>query len=76
MEKMKVYTQDEVLDMTLGKPGTTIRDEYDAQVIDYLNRLPNASTLAAMKEAESGALRNVPALDLSSIEAIEKTMGI
>ena len=35
----------------------------------------NAETLAAMKEAESGALRDVPALDLSSIEAMEKSMG-
>lgn len=37
---------------------------------------PNAVTLAAMKEAESGALNNVPSLDMSSIEAMEKSMGL
>ncbi len=37
---------------------------------------PNAITLAAMKEVESGSLRNEPALDLSSIEAMEKSMGL
>lgn len=31
---------------------------------------------AAMKEVESGALRNEPVLDLSSIEAMEKSMGL
>ena len=37
---------------------------------------PNEITLAAMNEAKSGKLKNTPALDLSSIEAIEKSMGI
>lgn len=37
---------------------------------------PNATTLAAMKEVESGALRNEPALDLSSIEAMKKSTGL
>lgn len=29
-----------------------------------------------MKEAESGTLRSVPALDLSSVKAMEKSMGL
>lgn len=29
-----------------------------------------------MKEAESGAMRNTPELDLSSIEAMEKSMNL
>lgn len=37
---------------------------------------PNSITLAAMKEAESGILRNEPALDLSSVQAMEKSMGL
>lgn len=37
---------------------------------------PNAVTLAAMKEAESGTLNNVPSIDMSSIEAMEKSMGL
>lgn len=37
---------------------------------------PNAVTLAAMKEVRSGILRNEPELDLSSIESMEKSMGL
>lgn len=37
---------------------------------------PNAATIAAMKEAESGKLRDEQALDISSVEAMEKTMGL
>lgn len=37
---------------------------------------PNAVTIAAMKEAESGKLRDEQALDISSVEAMEKTMGL
>lgn len=37
---------------------------------------PNAETLAAMEEARSGRLRDAPALDLSSIEAMERSMGL
>ena len=33
---MKTYTQDEVLERTLGMKGTPERDEFDAKVDDYL----------------------------------------
>lgn len=33
---MKVYTQEEALDLTLGKKGTPLRDEYEAKVKKYL----------------------------------------
>lgn len=33
---MKTYTQEEMLDRTLGMKGTPERDEYDAKVDDYL----------------------------------------
>lgn len=36
---------------------------------------PNDCTLAAMKEVECGKLDSMPTLDLSSIEAMEKSMG-
>ncbi len=36
MAKLKVYTQEEALDLTLGKKGTPLRDEYEANVEDYL----------------------------------------
>lgn len=37
---------------------------------------PNEETLAAMAEAHSGKLRDSEPLDLSSIEAMEKSMGL
>lgn len=48
----------------------------ECALLDIAYAEPNAVTLAAMKEAESGALRDEPALDLSSIEAMEKSMGL
>ncbi|MDE7349497.1 MAG: helix-turn-helix domain-containing protein [Muribaculaceae bacterium] len=33
---MKTYTQEEMLDRTLGIKGTPVRDEYGAKVDDYL----------------------------------------
>ncbi len=36
---MKVYTQEEVLDLTLGKKGTPLRDEYEAKVRIFLSGL-------------------------------------
>lgn len=36
---------------------------------------PNDETLSAMKEAQNGTLRNTTPLDLSSIEAMERSMG-
>lgn len=51
-------------------------DNYvETLLADATYHTPNAVTLAAMREAESGALKDVPALDLSSIEAMERSMG-
>lgn len=33
---MKVYSQDEMLDKTIGPKGTPERDKYESQVKDYL----------------------------------------
>ena len=33
---MKIYTQDEMLNLTLGAKGTPERDEYEARADDYL----------------------------------------
>ncbi len=37
---------------------------------------PNEQTKAAMQEAKSGSLRNSEPLDLSSVEAMERSMGL
>lgn len=36
MKKMKIYTQEEMLNITLGQKGTSARDEYETKVEDYL----------------------------------------
>lgn len=45
-------------------------------LLDAAYHEPNSVTITAMKEAESGALRNEQALDLSSVEAMEQSMGL
>ena len=51
------------------------RNNYvETLLLDAAYHEPNAVTLAAMKEAESGALRNAPELDMTSIEAMEKSI--
>lgn len=37
---------------------------------------PNETTLAAMREAEKGLFDNTPSLDLSSIETMDKSIGL
>ena len=45
-------------------------------LLDAAYHDPNQITAAAMAEAESGQLRSSQPLDLSSIEAMEKSMGL
>lgn len=45
-------------------------------LLEAANNAPNQTTIAAMKEVEGGALHNASALDLSSISAMEKSMGL
>ena len=41
-----------------------------------ISNKPNSTTLAAMDEIRSGKARQNPPLDLSSVEAMEKSMGL
>lgn len=54
----------------------SLNNYVETVLLDAAYHTPNATTLAAMREVESGALRNEPALDLSSIEAMEKSLGL
>ena len=58
------------------RQNRSLNNYVETVLLDAAYHDPNATTLAAMKEVESGALRDEPALDLSSIEAMEKTMGL
>ena len=56
--------------------NTTTRNKTSIDLLDASNDEPNGTTLSAIEEARSGNLRDTQALDLSSIEAMEKSMGM
>lgn len=58
------------------RQNRSLNNYVETLLLDAAYHEPNATTIAAMKEAESGILRNAPALDMASIEAMEKSMGL
>ncbi|MDE5609090.1 MAG: toxin-antitoxin system protein [Bacteroidales bacterium] len=58
------------------RQNRSLNNYVETVLLEAAYRAPNATTLAAMKEVESGVLRNEPELDLSSVEAMEKSMGL
>lgn len=58
------------------RQNRSLNNYVETLLLDAAYHQPNATTLAAMKEAESGILRDAPELDLSSVEAMEKSMGL
>lgn len=64
------------LKLMAKRQNRSLNNFVETLLLDAAYNEPNEVTLASMKEAESGALRDVPELDLSSIEAMEKSMGL
>ncbi|MCI9172412.1 toxin-antitoxin system protein [uncultured Duncaniella sp.] len=64
------------LKLMAKRQNRSLNNFVETLLLDAAYNEPNAETVAAIKEAQSGSLRNVPALDLSSIEAMEKSMGL
>ena len=58
------------------RQNRSLNNYVETLLLDAAYHEPNATTLAAMREAESGALSNEPAIDLTSIQAMEKSMGL
>lgn len=58
------------------KQNRSLNNFVECALLDLAYNEPNEETLLAMQEAAGGKLRDVPALDLSSIEAMEKSMGL
>ena len=58
------------------RQNRSLNNYVETVLLDAAYSEPNNDTLAAMKEAESGALRNAAPLDLSSVEAMERSMGL
>lgn len=66
----------EKLKLMAKRQNRSLNNFVETLLLDAAYHEPNAVTLSAMKEAESGKLRNTTSLDLSSIEAMEKSMGL
>ncbi len=58
------------------RQNRSLNNFVETVLLEAAYHVPNEVTLAAMKEAESGILDNEPPLDMSSIEAMEKSMGL
>ena len=58
------------------RQNRSLNNYVETVLLDAAYHEPNSVTLAAMREAESGTLKNVPSLDMSSIEAMEKSMDL
>lgn len=58
------------------RQNRSLNNYVETLLLDAAYHEPNATTLAAMKEVESGALNDAPELDITSIEAMEKSMGL
>lgn len=66
----------ERLKLLARRENRSLNNYVETVLLDAAYHQPNATTLAAMREAESGALKETPELDMSSIEAMEKSMGL
>lgn len=58
------------------RQNRSLNNFVETVLLDAAYSEPNEETLAAMKEVESGSLRNSAPLDLSSVEAMERSMGL
>ena len=67
MEKLKILAK---------RQNRSVNNYLETMILDEVYHTPNAETIAAIEEARSGKLRNVPSLDLSSIDALERSMGL
>lgn len=63
------------LKLLAKRQNRSLNNYVETILLEATSHVPN-TTIGAMKEAESGTLRSVPALDLSSVEAMEKSMGL
>ena len=58
------------------RQNRSLNNYVETLLLDAAYHEPNENTLSAIEEARSGKLRDTQALDLSSIEAMEKSMGL
>lgn len=58
------------------RENRSLNNYVETLLLDAAFHTPNSTTLAAMQEAESGHLADDSEIDLSSIQAMEKSMGL
>ena len=58
------------------RQNRSLNNYVETLLLDAAYHEPNPTTLAAMREAESDIMNNVSPLDMSSIESMEKSMGL
>lgn len=66
----------ERLKILAKRQNRSLNNYVETVLLDAAYHEPNAVTLAAMKEAEIDSMKHVAPLDMSSIEAMEKSMGL
>ncbi len=66
----------ERLRLLAKRQNRSLNNYVETLLLDAVYSEPNEATIAAMQEAKSGALRDTTPLDLSSVEAMERSMGL
>ncbi len=66
----------ERLKMLAKYENRSLNNYVETTLLEAAYNEPNELTKAAIKEAKSGACRKSKPIDLSSIEAMEKSMGL
>lgn len=66
----------ERLKLLAQRQNRSLNNYVETLLLDAAYHEPNPQTKEAMREAMSGGLKNVTPLDLSSIEAMEKSMQL
>lgn len=59
-----------------ARDNRSLNNYVETILMDVAFNTPNAATIAALKEAQSGKLRDVQPIDTSSVEAMIKSMGL
>lgn len=70
MEKMKLYTHEEVLDKILGEKGSSERDRYEADINSFLmgEAIKNARLSKNLTQEQLGTMMGVGRSQISRIE--------
>lgn len=71
MKQVKIYTEDEALDMVLGVKGTSTRDKYDTDINNFKigEAIKQAREAKNLTQEQLGELMGVKKAQVSKIES-------